>query len=78
MISRNISFEEVEKAICEGEIIKDYPEDKPFHSFLVLAVVNQKSLHIVVSQDEDGICFVISAYEPDRNIWESDLKHKKQ
>jgi hypothetical protein len=78
MISRNISFEEVEKAINEGEIIKDYPDDKPFKSCLILAIVNKKPLHIVVSQDNEGNCFVISTYEPDKEIWYKDFKTKKK
>jgi len=77
MLNRNINFEEVEKAIITGEIIREYPEDKPFSSYLILAVIFEKILHIVVSQDSEGNCIIISAYEPDREIWNSDYKTKK-
>ena len=30
MLSRNIDFDEIESAIIDGEIIKEYAEDKPF------------------------------------------------
>ena len=77
MLNRGISFDEVEKALINGEIIKEYPDDKPFESFLVLAIVDNKALHIVVSQDDEANCIVITAYEPDLNIWNSDLKTKR-
>jgi hypothetical protein len=78
MLSRNIDFDEIESAIIDGEIIKEYPEDKPFQSYLILAYVNGKALHVVTSKDNDGNCVIISAYEPDEEIWNKDLKTKKK
>jgi len=77
MLKRNVEFEEVELAILNGEIIKEYPDDKPFGSYLVLAILQNKNLHVVVSQDEENNCYVISVYEPDINLWNNDLKTKK-
>jgi len=78
MISRNIDFDDVEKAIVFGEIIREYPEDKPFKSCLILAMIDEKALHIVVSQDNEGNCIVITVYWPDKEIWDVDLKTKKK
>jgi len=77
MLSRNISFDEVEKVILIAEIIKEYPEDKPFESKLLLGFIDSKALHIVVSRDGEGNCIIITVYEPDIDIWNYDLKTKK-
>jgi hypothetical protein len=63
MFRRQISPDEVELAIGEGEIVKEYPEDKPFPSFLKLFFSTRlRPIHVVVSQDvSTGICYIITA-----------------
>ena len=78
MLERDISFEETEQAVCIGEIIKEYPNDKPYKSYLILAFVETRPLHVVVSNDNEGNCIVISVYEPDRDLWELNFKTKKE
>jgi hypothetical protein len=78
MAARNISTEEVEWAIKNGEIVRDYPDDKPHPSKLLLAFVSKRPIHIVVAKDvlyEN--CIVITVYEPTIVLWESDFKTKK-
>lgn len=78
MFKRDISPDQVEEAIKNGERIKEYPQDKPFPSYLLLYTVNQRPLHVVVSQDvNSGICYVITAYVPDPFIWDAEFKNKK-
>lgn len=77
MFKRGISAEEVEVTIENGEIVKDYPQDSPFPSHLKLYFVNTRPIHVVVSRDiSTGCCYVITAYEPDSSLWESDFKTK--
>jgi hypothetical protein len=77
MFKRGISADEVEAAIENGENIKEYPQDTPFPSFLKLYFSNARPIHVVVSQDNStGICFVITAYQPDPSLWNSDFKTK--
>lgn len=77
MFKRGISADEVEAAIINGEKIKDYPADKPYPSCLILCFINERPIHIVVSQDISlGVCFVITAYIPDLGIWDADFKNK--
>lgn len=79
MFKRSIMSDEVEAGISNGEIIKNYPDDKPYPSCLILYFTNQKPLHIVVSQDvHSGVCYGITTYIPDPVIWDSDFKNKKQ
>lgn len=78
MFKRSISADDVEAAIIHGEIIKSYPEDLPFPSQLILYVTGaNRPLHIVVSQDfQSGTCYIITAYEPDIDLWTSDFRKK--
>jgi hypothetical protein len=41
-------------------------------------MVDSKPIHVVVSQDQEGRCFVITTYEPDTDIWEIDFKRKRK
>lgn len=76
-IERGIKVDDIEKAIMCGEIIKQYPDDKPFPSCLILGIsVNNRYLHVVVSSDCNNL-FVITAYYPDSKIWNSDFKSKR-
>ena len=77
MINRNISPAEIKEAIIYGEILRSYPEDKPYMSWLILKFVMNRPLHVVVSKDEIKRCIVITAYEPDPETWNDDFKSKK-
>jgi len=79
MFKRSITADEVEAGITNKEIIKNYPDDKPYPSCLILYFTNPKPLHIVVSQDDHSeVCYVITTYIPDPIIWDTDFKNKKQ
>ena len=61
-----------------GKIIKQYEDDKPFASCLVLGItINQKPLHLVISHDEEFI-YLITAYYPNPTQWEADWETRKQ
>ena len=78
LIERNISLENIKNAIQTGEIIEQYENDKPFPSCLLLGETEQsKYIHIVVSID-GGFIYIITAYCPDENEWEVDLKTRKE
>ena len=77
ILSRNIDPDDVETTVKNGEIINVYPDDKPFKSFLVLGFIKNKPIHVVVSQDNEGNCIVITTYIPDLKIWKEDYKNKK-
>lgn len=66
------------KVIAEGEIIKQYEDDKPLPSCLILGLnLNQQYLHVVVSVDEEYI-YLITAYYPTLEQWESDYKTRRR
>ena len=75
---RAISVEDIKNGIQSGEIIEQYENDKPFPSCLLLGKTNQdKYIHIVASIDTEFL-YIITAYYPDENEWEIDLKTRKE
>ena len=62
----------------QGEVIREYPDDTPFPSRLMLGWREQRPLHIVAADDDDEQTIIITAYEPDPNLWEADFKKKKE
>lgn len=77
MFKREIQVEDIQLVIKTGKVIKEYPADKPFSSFLILGFVNKRPLHVVTSTDKQGNCFIITAYESDIKLWDTDFTIKK-
>ena len=62
----------------EPEIIEDYPDDFPHPSCLIFGyTVEKRVIHVVVSKDEDNIG-IITAYIPNLQKFEADLKTRKE
>ena len=79
MFKRDILAEEVRIVIEIGEVIAEYPYDKPYPSYLLLGFLNLRHLHVVIASDgKDNDCVVITAYEPTEELWERDFKTKKK
>ena len=67
----------VVQAIRSGEIIEQYPNDYPYPSCLLLGTTEAgEALHIVCGIGE-GEVWLITAYHPDPDEWESDLKTRR-
>ena len=65
LTARNIAQSIIIEAIMKGDVIEEYPRDRPFPSCLILAWVSGKPYHVVVSLDEGNeIAYIITAYEP--------------
>jgi len=78
LFERGIKVGDIQNAIMTGEIIEQYEDDKPFPSCLILGLnENNNYIHIVVSKNH-GYLYIITAYIPDENEWESDLKSRKE
>jgi hypothetical protein len=77
LAERLITIEDIKYAINTGEIIKQYEDDKPFPSCLLLGLTQHDTyIHVVASVD-DSYLYIITAYYPDENDWEADLKTRK-
>lgn len=77
MLERGISPEDVLETVRKGEIIKEYPDKKPYPSFLILSFINERPIHVVIAKNSsDELCFVVTLYEPDKSLWSNDFKIK--
>ena len=74
---RSIKMSDVLACIQQGEIIEQYAADYPHPSCLINAEISGKHLHAVVSCDGQRI-YVITAYIPTLEEWESDYKTRKE
>ena len=76
MHQRNIAVDEVKEALLKGEIIEEYPTDRPFPSALVLGFSGKKRpIHAVVSIDQKNeMIWVITVYIPSEKDWGKEYK----
>ena len=78
LMERGISRADVLNCLEYGEIIEDYPTDYPNPSYLVFGrSLNGKVLHVVAGSNDESL-FIITAYYPDTNKFEPDLKTRKR
>ena len=78
-IERNIGIsDDIIPAILSGEIIEEYPNDRPYKSYLILGTTaDNRFLHIVCAIGED-ILWIITEYFPNTDEWEDDFKTRKK
>ena len=72
-----ISVDDIQYVFRTGEIIEQYPDDKPFPSCLILGCSGERALHVVASIDDD-LVYIITAYPPSPEKWESNWKIRKE
>ena len=78
MQERDISRADVKNCILNGEIIEDYPNDFPYPSCLIFGyTIKEKVIHVVVGSDGEYI-YIITAYFPNKEKFEDDLKTRKE
>lgn len=79
LVERQICQDDVLQVILEGEMIETYPEDKPFSSGLFFAMPGGSPLHAVVAHDENSDwVYIVTAYPPDLEHFESDYKTRRK
>lgn len=65
-------------AVRGGDVIRSYPDDQPFPSYLTRGWIGIRPLHAVWSVDEtEQATVIITVYEPDPARWESDFRSEK-
>lgn len=75
---RGLKPVDVEDAVRNGEVIREYLDDAPWPSYLVFGTIGGRTIHAVVARDPgSGNCVVITTYEPDPTVWNSDLKTRR-
>ena len=74
---RNISVNDIKNAINNGNIIEYYYKDYPYPSCLIMGrKKDNRIIHIVCGISEEYI-YIITAYHPDTEKWETNLKYRR-
>jgi hypothetical protein len=73
-----LSFDEIFLSVFQGEIIEDYPDDKPYPACLVYGhTFDGDPVHTVWAYNEDNRWAVlVTAYRPDPRRWTDWRKRK--
>ena len=78
MFERSIRRPEVIAVLGSGEVIEDYPNDRPFPSQLLLGFAEGRPLHVAAARDQaTRTVHVITAYEPDQLLWSDDYRKRR-
>ena len=77
MFERGIPPASVQTGVAGGEVIAEYPEDRPFPSVLLLGFVDGEPLHVIVARDPAGACVIVTAYRPDPALWSDDFRARR-
>lgn len=62
---------EVYEAVCSGEVIEEYLDDKPYPSVLIYGkTADNRPLHMVCAYDEsENLAIVVTVYHPNPKLW---------
>lgn len=75
---REITQKDIKNCVMTGEIIEQYPEDFPWPSCLIFGyATDNRIIHVVVS-DNGEYSKIITAYIPNEETFESDLRTRKE
>ena len=78
MFSRSIDVREIATLSDKGEVIADYPDDKPHPSALQLGFVGGLPVQVVVARDEQTEdCYVVTVYVPDPKLWDNEFRTRR-
>jgi len=76
---RFISREKIFESVSNFEIIEEYPKDKYLPSYLIYSHHHGFIFHVLFAVDVPGDNVrVITAYYPDTEEWEEDLKTRRK
>ncbi|MEW5692668.1 MAG: DUF4258 domain-containing protein [Candidatus Hydrogenedentota bacterium] len=79
LFERNIAQNLILDVILYGEVIEEYPEDKPFSSCLIFKLIEGKPYHVIVSYDSEfKKAYVITGYIPTLDKFEGDFKTRRR
>jgi Domain of unknown function (DUF4258) len=77
MWQRKITPDEVAAVLEQGDAVEAYPDDTPYPSKLLLAVVNGRPLHVVVAENSnENQLIIITVYQPDLLNWQPGFRER--
>ena len=79
IFQRSIKREDVFEVLLTGEIIEEYPDDKPWPSALFLGWLNDQPLHVVAAYSREAQkVAIITVYEPSLEYFEDDFRTRRR
>lgn len=79
MHARKITIEEIRQLLLKGEVIENYPDDKPFPSRLVSGMVGSRPIHVVAAENNKmKETIIVSVYEPNIIKWDPYFKKRRK
>jgi hypothetical protein len=79
MDERDISVDDVEQALANGEDVESRPDDEPYPARLVMGLCRRGVLHLAVRDNlADDEIIVETAYWPDPEMWEPDFRSRRK
>lgn len=75
---RNITKKDIKNCILTGDIIEQYSGDFPWPSCLICGYATDNRIIHIVASDSGEASKIITAYIPDTETFESDLKTRKE
>lgn len=75
-----LTYEEIYFSVLHGEIIEEYPADRPYPSCLIYGqTFSGDPVHSVWAYNEqNGWAVLITVYRPDPNLWINWRERRKQ
>lgn len=66
-----LSYDEILLSVVRGEVIEDYPNDRPYPSCLILGSnLRGMPIHSVWAYNsEDAVAILVTVYKPDPALW---------
>ena len=78
LVGRFIARATILAAVDTYQLVEAYRDDKYLRSYLVFARHESQAFHVLFASDvESDNVRVVTAYLPDPNEWESDLKARR-
>jgi hypothetical protein len=79
MVERSISEEDIRRVLAAGEVIEEYPNDKPYPSQLMLGFSMGRQIHVLMARENRiSTPIVITVYMPDTAKWSADFRKRKR
>ena len=76
--AKRLPQETIKSVIENGRVIKDYPDDTPYPSRLILGFDGERPVHVVSAYNaENDTEYVITVYEPDVQKWSNNFTERR-
>ena len=73
-----LEVEDVKRAIFDGKIIEDYPNDPRGPSCLILGWNRGVPIHVVCGEYPSGRTVIVTVYKPDDNLWDENFEKRRK